>query len=84
MKLLTALDDFITEDGSRITDAVKPAAELPLPEVYTAIGATLSTNFNNCDLAVPGSPKRSTLMSPLRVKPSGKRLRDPKQSISRQ
>lgn len=30
-----------------MTDAVNPAAELPLPEVYTAIGATFSTNFNN-------------------------------------
>lgn len=53
------------------TDAVRPAAELPLPDVYTPIGATVSTNFNNCDLAVPGSPNIKILMSPLRHKPSG-------------
>lgn len=40
----------------RITDAVRPAAEEPLPEVYTAIGAVLDVNFRNCDLAVEGSP----------------------------
>lgn len=38
---------------------------------------TFSTNFNNCDLAVPGSPRRSTLMSPRRRIPSGRILRDP-------
>ena len=34
-----------------MTDAVRPAAEEPLPLVYTQIGATLSTNFKNYDLA---------------------------------
>lgn len=63
--------------GSRITEAVRPAALDPLPEVYTAIGATLWTNFNNWDLAVPGSPRSKTFISPLRVKPSGRRFLDP-------
>lgn len=31
-----------TETESRCTDAVKPAALEPLPEVYTAMGATCS------------------------------------------
>jgi len=34
-------------EGSLIILAVRPAAEEPFPEVYTAIGATLSTNFKN-------------------------------------
>uniref|UniRef100_A0AAG5CRG8 Uncharacterized protein n=1 Tax=Anopheles atroparvus TaxID=41427 RepID=A0AAG5CRG8_ANOAO len=63
--------------GSRITDAVRPAALEPLPEVYTAIGATFSTNLSSCDLAVPGSPSSRILMSPRRVNPSGIRLRAP-------
>lgn len=70
-------DKCLTDPGSLITDAVKPAALDPLPEVYTAIGETFSTNFNNCDLAVPGSPSNNTLMSPRRVNPSGIRLRAP-------
>ena len=59
------------ETGSLMTDAVSPAALLPLPDVYTPIGATFSTNFSSWLLAVPGSPSSSTLMSPRRVKPSG-------------
>jgi len=39
--------------------------------VYTAMGATLSTNFKNCDLATDGSPSNSTLISPLSLIPSG-------------
>ena len=31
---------MLTETASRCTEAVKPAALEPLPEVYTAIGAT--------------------------------------------
>lgn len=57
--------------GSLITDAVKPAALLPLPDVYTPMGDTFSTNFNSWLFAVPGSPRRSTLISPRRVSPSG-------------
>ncbi|KAI9577382.1 hypothetical protein GQX74_013625 [Glossina fuscipes] len=57
-----------TVDGSLVTDAVKPAALEPLPEV-------------NCDLAVPGSPSNKILMSPRLHKPSGKRLRDPPNSM---
>lgn len=54
-----------------MTEAVSPAAEDPFPEVYTAMGAVLDANFRNCDLAVDGSPSRSTLMSPRRCVPSG-------------
>jgi hypothetical protein len=31
-----------------ITEAVSPAALLPLPEVYTPTGDTFSMNFRNC------------------------------------
>lgn len=60
-----------------MTEAVRPAALEPLPEVYTPMGATFSTNFNSCDLAVPGSPSSRILMSPRRVRPSGNLLREP-------
>jgi hypothetical protein len=60
-----------------MTEAVRPAAEDPLPLVYTEIGATLSTNFKNCDLAVDGSPRSSTLISPLNLIPSGSLLGEP-------
>lgn len=53
------------------TVAVRPAAEEPLPEVYTAMGATLEAYLRNWDLAVEGSPRSSTLTSPRRVVPSG-------------
>ena len=59
------------ELASLITEAVSPAAELPLPLVYTEIGAHLSTNFRNYDLATDGSPKSRTLISPLNLIPSG-------------
>ena len=36
-----------------------------IPVVNTGRGAIFSKYFKNCDLAVPGSPQRSTLMSPL-------------------
>ena len=51
--------------GSLCTAAVSPTAEAPLPVVYTARCAVFSTYLRNCDLAVPGSPSSSTLMSPL-------------------
>ena len=35
----------LTDTGSRCTAAVRPAALEPLPEVYTAIGATCSDVF---------------------------------------
>jgi len=60
-----------------ITDAVKPAAEDPLPLVYTQIGATLSTNFKNYDLATDGSPKSNTFKSPLSFIPSASFLGTP-------
>lgn len=50
--------------GSLRTLAVRPTAEAPCPVVYTARGDVFSTYLRNCDLAVPGSPSRSTLMSP--------------------
>lgn len=40
-------------------------------EPRTPMGEHFSTNFSSCDLAVPGSPSISKLMSPLRVSPSG-------------
>lgn len=60
-----------------MTEAVKPAADEPLPLVYTEMGATLSTNFKNYDFAVEGSPSSNTLMSPLSLIPSGNFLGDP-------
>jgi len=40
-------------------------------ETLTPTGEQFSTNLSSCDLAVPGSPSNSTLMSPRRVRPSG-------------
>ena len=37
----------LREAGSLMTDAVNPAALLPLPDVYTPIGETFSTNFRS-------------------------------------
>lgn len=37
----------LTELLSLITEAVRPAADDPFPEVYTAIGAVFSTNLRN-------------------------------------
>ena len=37
----------LRDTGSLMTDAVNPAALLPLPDVYTPIGETFSTNFNS-------------------------------------
>ena len=36
-----------TDAGSLMTEAVRPAALLPFPDVYTPMGATFSTNFNS-------------------------------------
>ena len=49
---------------SFLTLAVRPAAEAPLPVVNTALWLVFSTYFKHCDLAIPGSPRMSTLMSP--------------------
>lgn len=67
--------------ASRTTEAVSPAAELPLPDVYTPTGATRSANLRNWDLAVDGSPSSSTLRSPRMRMPSGSTLRDPPTSM---
>ena len=60
--------------GSRITPAVNPTLEDPLPYtslfpaiptvVYTPRGAAVAIYFRSCDLATPGSPISSTLISP--------------------
>ena len=59
---------------SLTTAAVKPAAVEPRPEVYKPRGATLTQNFNISLFAVPGSPTRKTLMSPLILLPSSNSL----------
>ena len=51
--------------GSLWTPAVRPTALAPFPVVYTHLWNTCSTYLRNYDLAVPGSPKSKTLMSPL-------------------
>ncbi len=61
--------------------AVKPAADEPLPLVYTAIDAVFYTNFKNCDLAVDGSPNNNTFISPLKIVLSGKNFLDPPNNI---
>jgi len=55
---------------SRTTAAVSPAAVEPLPDVYNPLGAILAQNFSISLFAVPGSPTRKTLMSPLIFVPS--------------
>ena len=51
--------------GSVMIAAVKTTPELPLPVVYTALGARCDMLFNNCDLAIPGSPINATFIYPL-------------------
>jgi hypothetical protein len=46
-----------------VTYAVNPTADEPLPEVYMPLGAILCTYCSSCDLLVPGSPTRRTLIS---------------------
>lgn len=47
VRLLNCYYQMLTVAGSLMTEAVRPAAELPFPEVYTAIGDTFCTNFSN-------------------------------------
>lgn len=61
--------------------AVNPAADEPLPEVYTAMADVCSTNLRNWDLAVEGSPISRTFMSPLKIVWSGRCFREPPKSI---
>ena len=61
--------------------AVRPAAEDPFPEVYTAMEAVCSTNLRNCDLAVDGSPISNMFISPLRRVWSGRCFLDPPNSM---
>lgn len=60
-----AYNDNYLECGSTTIAAVRPTPELPLPVVYTALGAKFDMLFNNWDLAIPGSPIKATLISPL-------------------
>lgn len=60
---------------SLTTAAVKPTPELPLPVVYTPLGATVAMYLSNCDFATPGSPIKHILISPRIFIPSGRRLR---------
>lgn len=46
-KELKIYDLQLTVLLSRMTEAVSPAADEPLPEVYTATGAVFSTNLRN-------------------------------------
>ena len=55
---------------SRTTAAVRPAAVEPLPDVYNPLGAILEQNFSISLFAVPGSPTRKILISPLILLPS--------------
>lgn len=57
--------------------AVNPAADVPLPDVYTDNGAALSANFNICDFAVDGSPNNRTFISPLKCIPPGNDFDEP-------
>lgn len=43
----TLVSILLTVVGSLLTEAVKPAAEEPFPEVYIPIGEHFSTNFNS-------------------------------------
>jgi len=54
---------------SCFTVAVRPTADAPLPVAYTQRGAIFCKLFKNWDLAIPGSPSRSTLISPLTLCP---------------
>lgn len=51
--------------GSLWTPAVRPTALAPLPVVQTHLWKTYSTYLRNWDLAVPGSPSKRQLISPL-------------------
>ena len=70
--------------SSRVTAAVRPAADEDLPLEYTARGSIEHTNLRNCDLAVDGSPTKQQLMSPRNLVPSrGECLCTPPKSISK-
>merc|ERR1719330_1403062 len=55
---------------SRTTEAVKPAAVDDFPDAKTARGRKVDTHFSIALLAVAGSPRRHTLMSPRSLMPS--------------
>merc|ERR1719446_1809213 len=58
---LSSTSSLVT--GSLLIVAVRPTALLPLPEVYTPLGATLYENCRSCDFAVEGSPQSNVLIS---------------------
>ena len=57
---------------------INRASNRDVLELFTPTGAQFSTNFSNCDLAVPGSPNISKLISPLLHNPSGNLLQNVK------
>lgn len=50
--------------GSIVIAAVSPTPELPLPDVYTPLGAIWAMCLSSWDFAMPGSPIRPMLISP--------------------
>mmetsp|Transcript_17064 Transcript_17064/g.36942 ORF Transcript_17064/g.36942 Transcript_17064/m.36942 type:complete len:438 (+) Transcript_17064:770-2083(+) len=67
---------------STVTAAVSPTPDEPRPVVEMASGAVRITARSSCDLAVPGSPSMSTLMSPRRWVPLARLRSAPPRSMS--
>ena len=55
------------------TQAVRPTPDDPRPVVYWHLGANLSMNPNNCDLATPGSPIKQMFRFPLMFIPESEK-----------
>lgn len=66
---ITELQSYTSEHFKRMDK--KTPKNNTFHKIPTPIGEQRSTNFSSWDLAVPGSPSISKLMSPLRVRPSG-------------
>merc|ERR1719240_459311 len=56
--------------ASRVTAAVRPAADDDFPDAYTALGRNVDVHFKNCDFPVAGSPTMPMLISPRSLTPS--------------
>ena len=67
---------------SKITAAVKPTPEVPLPVVLITNGAIHKTLLNNYDFAVDGSPITKILISPLKCVPFSRVFSIPPSNIS--
>jgi len=67
---------------SKITAAVKPTPEVPLPVVLITNGAIDKTLLNNYDFAVDGSPITRILISPLKCVPFSRVFSIPPSNIS--